>query len=59
MSESKTRRLLDNPVEREAQALAEHILNTDGAVLDRAREIIRAKRNRTNPPEPHPTKPPP
>ena len=44
MSESKIRKLLDNPIEREAQALAEHLLNTDGAVLDRAREIIRERR---------------
>lgn len=46
MSESKTRRLLDNPIEREAQALAEHLINTDGAVLDRAREIIKERRKK-------------
>jgi len=46
MSESKIRKLLDDPVEREAQALAEHILNTDGAVLDRARAIIRERRKK-------------
>jgi len=38
--------LLADPIEREAQALAEHIMSRPPEVLERAREIIRARRKK-------------
>lgn len=37
---------LTDPIEREARALAEHLLTCDSTVLDRAIEIIRELRKK-------------